>query len=88
MKSPKLHLVNLICRGMQAYTDISRGNYRQQFYLAIDIFIFSVRDHFDQPSFLESEQLEALLLKALKGKDTSSMLEFVRKKYGDEVNVK
>ena len=70
------------------YTDISRGNYRQQFYLAIDIFIFSVRDHFDQPSFLESEQLEALLLKALKGKDTSSMLEFVRKKYGDEVNVK
>lgn len=70
------------------YPDISRCNYRQQFYQAINVFIFSVRDHFDQPSFLEFEQLEALLLKAVKGKGTSSKLEFVRKKYGDGVNVK
>ena len=33
------------------------------------------------------EQLEGVLLKALKGEDTSSELEFVREKYGDDVNV-
>ena len=52
-----------------------------------DVLIFSVRDHFDQPSFLVYEQLEVSLLKALNSEDTSSKLEFVREKYGDDINV-
>ena len=64
-----------------------RGSYRQQFYQAVDVLIFSVRDHSDQTSFLVFEQLEALLLKALKGEDTSCELDFVREKYSDDVNV-
>ena len=44
-----------------------------------------MQDHFDQPPFLVFQQFEALLLKALKG--TSSKLEFVKGKYGDDANV-
>ena len=74
-KKLKLHVAKLLCRGIQEYI---RSILRQRFYQAIDVLIFSVRDHFDQPSFLASEQLEPLLLKALKSEDTSTKMECVR----------
>ena len=49
--------------------------------------IFSVRDQFDQPIFLVLEQLEALLLKALRGENVSYELQFVTEMNGDDVNV-
>ena len=49
--------------------------------------MFSVRDQFDQTIFLVLEQLEALLLKALKGENVSSELQFVTEMNGDDVNV-
>ena len=49
--------------------------------------MFSVRDQFDQTIFLVLEQLEALLLKALKGEHVSSELQFVTEMNGDDVNV-
>ena len=69
------------------YPDNPIDNCRQQFYQASDVLIFSVRDHFDQPSFLVYEQLEVSLLKALNSEDSSSKSEFVREKYGDDINV-
>ena len=49
--------------------------------------IFCIRDQFDQPIFLVFQNLEALLLKALKGGDVSPELEIVTEKYDDGVNV-
>ena len=91
-KAPNYTLINYFVEGYKStseayYPDNPRDNYRQQFYQAIDVLTFSVRYHFDQPSFLVFEQLEKLLLKALKGEDISSELEFVREKYGDDVNI-
>ena len=91
-KAPNYTLTNYFVEGYKStseayYPDNPRDNYRQLFYQAIDVLIFSVRYHFDQPSFLVFEQVEKLLLKALKCEDTSSELEFVREKYGDDVNI-
>lgn len=69
------------------YSYNPRGNYRQQFYEGSDVLIFFIQDQFDQPIFLVFQNLEALLLKALKGGDVSPELEFVTEKYGDGVNV-
>ena len=91
-KAPNYTLLNYFVEGYKStseayYPGNPRDNYRQRFYQAIAVLIFSVRDHFDQQLFLVFEQLEAVLLKALKGEYTSSELEFVREKYGDDVNV-
>ena len=80
-KAQNYTLLNYFVEGYKStsevyYSDNPRDNYRQQFCQAIDVF-----------SFLAFEQLEALLLKALRGEDISSELEFVRGKYGNDVNV-
>lgn len=62
-------------------------HYRKQFYQAIDVLIISVRDRFDQPSFLVFENLESLLIKTLKGEETSAEMNFVDEKYGSDVNM-
>ena len=62
-------------------------HYRKQFYQAIDVLISSVRDHFDQPSFLVFENLESLLIKTLKGEETSAEMKIAREKYATDVNM-
>ena len=74
-------MLNYFFKGYKSTSEVSYPVYQ-----AIDVLIFPVRDHFDQLSFLVFEQLEALILKALKSEDASSELEFVRKKYEDNVN--
>ena len=64
-----------------------RDHYRQEFYNAVDVLLSSVRDRFDQPSFLVFEKLESLLVKALKGEDCSCELEFVGAKYDADIDV-
>ena len=66
---------------------IPRDQYRKQFYQAIDVLISSVRDRFDQPSFLVFENLESLLIKTLKGEETSAEMKIARKKYATDVNM-
>ena len=74
-------MLNYFVKGYNRTSEVSYPVYQ-----AIDVLIFPVRDHFDQLSFLVFEQLEALLLKALKSEGASSELEFVRKRYEDNVN--
>ena len=64
-----------------------RDHYRKQFYQAIDDLILSVRDRFEQPSFLVFENLESLLIKTLKGEETSAEMKIAREKYTTDVNM-
>ena len=49
--------------------------------------ISSVRDRFDQTSFFVFENLESLLIKTLKGEETSVEMKIVREKYATDVNM-
>ena len=49
--------------------------------------ISSVRDRLDQPSFFVFENLEPLLMKTLKGEETSTEMKNVREKYATDVNM-
>ena len=49
--------------------------------------ISSVRDRFDQPSVLVFENLESLLIKTLKGEETSAEMKAAREKYATDVNM-
>ena len=64
-----------------------RDPYRKQFYQTIDVLISSVRDRFNQPSFLVFENLESLLIKTLKGEETSAEMKIAREKYATDVNM-
>ena len=64
-----------------------RDHYRKQFYQTIDVLISSVRDRFNQPSFLVFENLESLLIKTLKGEETSAEMKIAREKYATDVNM-
>ena len=47
----------------------------------------SVCDRFDQPSFFVLQNLESLLIKTLKGEETSAERKIVREKYATDVNM-
>ena len=92
LKAPNYTLLNYFVKKYKStseanFRDNLRDNYQKRFYQAIDVLVFSVRDYFDQPSFLVFEQLEMLLLIELKGENTSSELELMMKRYGDGKNV-
>ena len=59
------------------YPENPRDHYREVFYESIDALVSSVRERFEQPSFLAFEQLESLFLKSLRGEDTSQEVSFV-----------
>ena len=46
-----------------------------------------VRDRFDQASLLVFENLESLLIKTLKGEETSAEMKIAREKYATDVNM-
>ena len=62
-------------------------HYRKQFYQAIDVLISSVRDRFNQPSFLVFENLESLLIKTFKGEETLAEMKIAREKYATDINM-
>ena len=64
-----------------------RDHYQKQFYQAFVVFISSVRDRFDQPSFFVFENLESLLIKTLKGEDTLTEMKIIQEKYATDVNM-
>jgi len=49
--------------------------------------LLSVRNRLDQPSFLVFEKLESLLIKSLKGEEISDEVEFVKEKYGIDIDM-
>ena len=90
-KEPKYSLLHYLegyeSRSEAHHPTTPRDHYRKQFYQAIDVLIFSVRDRFDQPSFLVFENLESLLIKTLKGEETSAEMKIAREKYATNVNM-
>ena len=64
-----------------------RDHYQKQFYQAFDVLISSARDPFDQPSSFMFENLESLLMKTLKGEETSPEMKIVREKYATDTNM-
>ena len=90
-KEPKYSLLHYLegyeNRSEAHHPTTPRDHYRNQFYQAIDVLISSVRDRFDQPSFLLFENLESLLIKKLKGDETSAEMNIAREKYATDVNM-
>ena len=89
-KNPKYsllyHFDGYESRSEAHHSAIPRDHYRQQFYQAIDVLISSVRDRFDQPSFVVFENLESLLIKTLKGEETLAEIQIVQKNYASDIN--
>ena len=69
------------------YPQTARDHYRMIYFEAIDHLIFSIKDRFDQPAFKVYVSLENLLLKAVKGEDTSKELEEFALKFTTDVDV-
>ena len=90
-KEPKYSLLHYLegneSRSEAHHPTTPRDHYRKQFYQAFDVLISSVRDRFDQPSFFVFENLESLLIKTLKGEETSAEMKIVREKYATDVNM-
>ena len=90
-KEPKYSLLHYLegyeSRSEAHHPTTPRDHCRKQFYQAIDVLISSVRDRFDQPSFLVFENLESLLIKTLKGEETSAEMKIARDKYAADVSM-
>ena len=74
-KGPKYSLLHYLegngSRSEAHHPTNPHDHHQKQFYQAFDVLISSVRDRFDQPSFFVFENLESLLIKTLKGEETS-----------------
>ena len=90
-KEPKYSMLHYVdgyeSRSESHHPTTPREYYRKQFYNAIDTFVQCLRDRFDQPSFLVFENLESLLIKCLKGEETSTEMKFVRDTYASDLDV-
>ena len=71
-KVPKYSLLEYIEKySANHHPKIPQDHYKRVFYENIDVLVPSVRERFDQHTFLAFEQLESLLLKALQSQDIS-----------------
>ena len=73
-------------KGQSDLPDSPRDHYHQEYYNAIDVLTSSVRDRFDQHSFLVFQNLESLMIKAIKGENFSCELKFVKEKYDTDID--
>ena len=53
----------------------------------LDTVVTSLKDWFTQLNFVVYEIIESLLLKTIKGEDTSDQSEYIKQIYNDEINV-
>ena len=73
-------------KGQSHPPDSPRDHYRQEYYNAIDVLTSSVRDRFDQSSFLVFQNLESLMIKTIKGENFSCELKFVKERYDTDID--
>ena len=64
-----------------------QDRYRAMYYNVLDTVVTSLKDQFNQSSFVIYENIESLLLKIIKGKDTSYELEYIKQIYNDKINI-
>ena len=65
----------------------ARDRYRGIFYEALDALITSIKDRFNQPSFVAYTHMEEFLLKSIRSLDTSVEEEYLRSNYAIDINV-
>ena len=53
----------------------------------LDTVVTSLKERFNQSSFVVYENIESLLLKTIKGEDTSYESEYIKQIYNDEINI-
>ena len=69
------HLVDGHGEGSEAHSpNTPRDYYRKIYYEALDTFVLSLRERFDQPCFVAFENLESSLLKPLHNEDYNSVI--------------
>ena len=61
------------------YPTTCQDRYRVTYYNVLDTVVTSLKDQFNQPSFVVSENIESLLLKTIKGENTSDESEYILK---------
>ena len=57
------------------------------YYNLLGTFVTSLKERFNQSSFVVYENIESLLLKTIKGEDTSYESEYIKQIYNDEINI-
>ena len=60
---------------------------RAMYYNLLDTVVTSLKDRFNQSSFVVYENIESLLLKTIKGEDTSDESEYIKRIYNDEIDI-
>ena len=73
-------------KGQSHLPDSPRDHYRQENYNVIEVLTSSLRDRFDQPSFLVFQNLESLMIKAIKDENFSCELKFVKERYDADID--
>ena len=55
--------------------------------IVLDPVLTSLKHPFHNSSFVVYENIESLLLKTIKGEDTSDESEYIKRIYNDEINI-
>ena len=64
-----------------------QDRYRVMYYNVLDTVVTSLKDRFNQSSFVVYKNIESLLLKTIKGEDTSYGSEHIKQIYNEEMNI-
>ena len=62
--------------------------YRRVYFEGLDLIVQAISDRFGQPGYRTYRNLQELILKAIRGEDFKSELEFVCNLYGSDLNAK
>ena len=90
-KSPNyftMHLVDATASKAQDFhPKTCQDHYRVMYYNLLDTVFTSLKDRFNQSSFVVYENIESLLLKTIKGEDTFDESKYIKGIYHDEINI-
>ena len=83
-----IHLVDGITSEAQDFHPTTcQDRYRVMYYNVLETVVTSLKDRFNQSSFVVYENIESLLLKTSKGEDNSDESEYIKRIYNDEINI-
>ena len=71
----------------QDFYPTCKDRYRVMYYNVLDTVATSLKDRFNQSSFVAYKNIESLLLKTIKTEDTSDEPEYIKRIYKDEINI-
>ena len=90
-KSPNyftMHLVDATASEAQDFhSKTCQDHYRVMYYNLLDTVFTSLKDRFNQSSFVVYENIESLLLKTINGEDTFDESKYIKGIHHDEINI-